>query len=363
MIGISIYPEHAGTQEIKDYIKLASSYGFKRIFTCLLSVTKDKEEVIEEFKEIIDYAHEYDFHVILDISPAVFDTLGISYDDLSFFKEMGADGIRLDEGFGGSKESSLSFNPQNLDIEINMSQDVFYLDNIFSYKPNGKKLIGSHNFYPQKYTGLGYDYFIKCSERFKKYNMNTSAFVNSQSAKIGPWPVMEGLCTLEEHRNLPISTQVKHLFASGLIDDVIIANMFAAEEELKAVSIASHDILTLDIIASELNSEIENKILFEEEHFNRGDVNEYMIRSTLSRVKYKVEDFKIHDNPNLLNRGDVIIGNDNFGQYKGELQVITKQIEDPECRRNVVGKIREEDIMLLDFISPWKHFRFNPLRR
>jgi hypothetical protein len=33
--------------------------------------------------------------VILDIAPNIFDELQISYDDLSFFAELGADGLRL----------------------------------------------------------------------------------------------------------------------------------------------------------------------------------------------------------------------------------------------------------------------------
>ena len=47
-LGISIYPEHASLEENKKYIDLASKYGFKRIFTCLLSVDKPKDEVKKE---------------------------------------------------------------------------------------------------------------------------------------------------------------------------------------------------------------------------------------------------------------------------------------------------------------------------
>ena len=48
--------------------------------------------------------------MILDIAPNIFDELQISYDDLSFFAELGADGLRLDAGFDGNKEATLSFN-------------------------------------------------------------------------------------------------------------------------------------------------------------------------------------------------------------------------------------------------------------
>ena len=66
-------------------------------------------------------AHELGFEVMLDCNPRVFDELGVSYKDLSFFKEIGADGIRLDMGFTGSEESLMTFNPEGLLVEINMS--------------------------------------------------------------------------------------------------------------------------------------------------------------------------------------------------------------------------------------------------
>ena len=57
---------------------------FSRIFTCLLSVNRPKEEIVAEFKEIIHHAKDNNMEVILDVAPAVFDQLGISYSDLSF---------------------------------------------------------------------------------------------------------------------------------------------------------------------------------------------------------------------------------------------------------------------------------------
>ena len=41
-LGISIYPEHSTVEKDKAYLKLASEYGFTRVFTCLLSVVRDR---------------------------------------------------------------------------------------------------------------------------------------------------------------------------------------------------------------------------------------------------------------------------------------------------------------------------------
>ena len=39
-LGISIYPEHSTKEKDIEYIRLAGKYGFKRVFTCLLSIGK-----------------------------------------------------------------------------------------------------------------------------------------------------------------------------------------------------------------------------------------------------------------------------------------------------------------------------------
>ena len=53
-LGICLYPEHSTLEKDKEYITLAAKYGFKRIFTCLLSVEKSREEIVKEFRELMD---------------------------------------------------------------------------------------------------------------------------------------------------------------------------------------------------------------------------------------------------------------------------------------------------------------------
>lgn len=358
MLGISIYPEKTSLKENIEYLSLAAKYGFKRVFSCLLSVDKPKEEIINTFKEIISHANSLGMHVILDVDPNIFNKLGISYDDLSFFNELGASGIRLDLGFDGNKEALLTFNKYNLDIEINMSSGTKYLDNILSYCPNKSKLIGSHNFYPQKYTGLDYKHFIKCCLDYKKYNIKTAAFVTSKVGKIGPWPTMDGLCSLEMHRNLSISTQAKHLIMTGLIDDIIIGNAFASEEELKELSILFNGPIYLKVIPTISNSNIENVLLFDELHTNRGDINSYFLRSSVGRIKYNNENISINNANDKLVKGDVLICNNNLPHYRGELQLVKNSHYNDDKRKNVVAKVIDEEIFLIDLIQPWAKFKF-----
>ena len=94
----------------------------------------------------------------------------------------------------------MAYNPEHLKIEINASLGTKYLDNIMSHYPNLDTIITCHNFYPQRYSGLSYAHFAKCSSDIKAQNIKVAAFISSQQPNtFGPWPVNEGLCTLEMH--------------------------------------------------------------------------------------------------------------------------------------------------------------------
>ena len=357
-LGISIYPERTTKKELFEYLDKSSECGFSRIFSCLLSVNEGKEKIKETFKEINLYAKSKGFEIILDVNPRVFEDLGISYKDLSFFKEVEADGIRLDIGFTGLQESIMTFNKENLKIEINMSNDVKYLETILGYKPNKYNLIGCHNFYPHAYTGLGMDFFMKCTDRFVKNGIRTAAFISSQAENTyGPWPVSQGLVTLEMHRNLPLIVQYKHLVALEIIDDIIISNCYPTMEELEKFKKVRWDMVSFDIETVSELPEIEEKIIFDEFHYNRGDISENVIRSTQSRVKYKGNNFYLFNTPEIIKRGDVIIESSEYGHYAGELMIALKDMKNTG-KSNVVGRISEEEIFILDYIKPWQKFSF-----
>lgn len=356
-LGVSIYPDRSSLEENKKYLNLASKYNFTRVFTNLLSVDMNESHSFNDFKEIVKHASNLGMEVIADVSPAVFKTLDIHYTELKFFKDIGFSGIRLDLGFSGKEESIMSFNPYNLKIEVNISSGTKYIENIMSYIPNKDNIIGCHNFYPHKYTGLSRKHFMETSRIFKKYGLRTAAFVSSSNGNVGPWPVNEGLPTLEEHRMLPIEVQAKDLFNTELIDDVIVSNCYASDEELKSLEEIDKDILTFKVKLIDGLPKIERKIILEEPHFNRGDVSEYMIRSTESRVKYKDYDFQLI-NPKDIEKGDILIDSSLYTHYSGELQIALKPMKN-SGRTSVVGKIVDKEMYLLDYVKPWQKFKFS----
>lgn len=361
-LGISIYPEKASFEELRDYIKKAADYGFTRIFSCLLSAEEEKEDLIQRFSKVNDYAHENGFEVIVDVSPRVFSRLEISYNDLGFFKEIGGDGLRLDAGFTGREEALMTFNEYDLSIEINMSNDVHTIDTIMDYQPNQYNLLACHNFYPHRHTGLGLDYFTKTTERFSKYGLRTAAFITSQNDNTyGPWPVTDGLPTLEMHRNLPIDVQLKHHIAMNTVDDIIISNCFPSDEEMEWIKALDSHLVTFDVVPHDDLPETESKILFDMLHFNRGDVNENLIRSTQSRVKYKGHQFSLFNAPAEIKKGDIIVESSEYGHYAGEMQIAMTNMKN-SGKSNVVGYIREEEQFILDEIKPWQKFRLQVMK-
>ncbi|WP_308687897.1 DUF871 domain-containing protein [Streptococcus oralis] len=354
-LGVSVYPGHNEIDDILAYLDLASKYGFSRVFTCLLSVG-NQEKTISDFKKAVKFAVSRGMEVIADVDLSVFDKLNLKYDDLTFFKDMGLTGIRLDGGFSGREEADMTFNPQGLVIELNMSIENRYLENIAAYQPNFENLIGCHNFYPHRYTGLSIEHFMSTSKRYKSLGLRTAAFVNSKTAKTGPWPVEEGLCTLELHRDWEITSATKWLWATELIDDVIIANSFASEEELRALSEINPYLLSLDCELAKEDTKVERRIILEEPHLVRGDSSDYMLRSSQSRITHRGEYFAPH-NTHTIQRGDILIDNSLYTKYAGEAQIALLQMENVG-KTNVVGRVLERDLPLLDMLKAWQKFKF-----
>lgn len=186
--------------------------------------------------------------VILDTAPSVFQALGVDYDNLSFFKELGADGIRLDECFDSHKEAMMTYNPQGLTIEINAGFGDSYIDNIMCHHPKKDKLSTCFNFYPQRYTAISYSHYRNCCENIKAAGLPISVFINSQvSDSFEPWPVNDGMPTLELHRDLPPDVAARHLFADGMADTVIFANCYASEEEFRQVTAFDPQVLSFKV--------------------------------------------------------------------------------------------------------------------
>lgn len=355
-LGISIYPDVSKSLNDFEYVEKAAKLGFKRVFTNLLE-TKDSEEVImERYGKLNAYAQDLGMEVYFDVTPGILKRFSKSYDDLSFFKKLGATGIRLDESGSAHDDALITNNKEGILIEFNASSNNRHLENVLSFGANRANMVTCHNFYPQQYTGLGFDLFKSTSKAMKDLGFVVAAFVSSQQKdSFGPWPVNEGLCTLEMHRNLPLDLQARHLFATGLVDDVIIANCYPSEEEMNAIASINPGVLTLKVKFDENATHIEKEIALTFNHFVRGDMSDYMARSTMSRIAYANADIP-PANTRDLKRGDVIIINNNYGRYKGEMHIVLQDMKN-DGRKNVIGTLDENEHILLPYLTSWKPFK------
>lgn len=102
--------------------------------------------------------------------------------------------------------------------------------------------------------------------------------------------------------------------------------------------------------------ELFRKVVFGEIQMDRGDVNENMIRSTMTRVKYKNENFALVNAPSVIRRGDVCVESSLYGHYAGEVQIAKRDMMNSGMT-NVVGHVRKEELFLLDALKPWQKFQ------
>lgn len=360
-LGISIYPENQDMNIMKEYVKVAHELGYTRIFTSMLQVTKyNKDESISAFKEILDYCSLFNYEIVLDVAPYVFKELEIELPDISLFKELGVHTIRLDERIGNGIEAEILKNNENIEIELNVSTSTQDVDDVISEWGGIERIKSSHNFYPQKYTGISKEHLINQSLHCKDKGLRVQGFINSLSpdAINGPWNVNEGLCTLEDHRDLDPLTQAQDLLMLGCIDDISFGNSPASKEELERVAMVLDGKLILEIETVMNITDNEREVVFNyNNHFRRPDINDYSIRSTMGRVDCS----NLNLPPRVLIKeqeiGEVYILNDNFDRYKCEVQVITKKMP-YDNRKNLIGKLHDRDLILIKNVKPNQEIKF-----
>ena len=381
-LGVSLYPEQEKRQEIEEYLALAKKYGFTKIFTSMFSVEGSVDEVLTCFKDLCDVAHGFDMQVYGDCNARFFMQVGATADDLSFFKKMGLDVLRLDLMFNDERDVKIVNNKEGLGVQLNASL-VDSVKHIIEIGGNKERIIGSYNFYPLRNTGADDEDIIATNSFFKKEGMKTQIFITStRKGTHGPWPISDGLPTIEMDRDLPIGLQVRHNLALGS-DELIIGNAFASEEELKEVAdtmkqiyvyaedrpfyfpgirdqipIGDIERIPLKIDLDEGVSDVEKSLLFE---FNKHNVSEYIhtiIRSRWGRFDFKPVPIPVRNcDKEYFENGDVLILNDGVPRYKGEVHIARKKIRN-DGSTNYAGRIKEEEMFLLDLLKYGMNFGF-----
>lgn len=381
-LGVSLYPEQETPEQIDHYLKLAKQYGFSKVFTSLFSVEGTKEDIIKYFRDLSDAAHRYGMEVYGDCNARFFMQMEASPDDLSVFREMGLDVLRLDLMFNDERDVAIVNNDQGLGVQLNASL-VPAVKHIIEMGGDRSRIIGSYNFYPLRNTGAGSEDVYQTNEYFRSEGMKTQIFISSNAKGAhGPWPVSDGLPTVEMDRDLPIGLQLRHMVALKA-DEVIIGNAFASEEELKEVAdtmkqiyvygedrpfyfpgirdqipIGDIERVPLTIELAEGISDNEKDLLF---GFVKHNVSEYthtIIRSRWGRFDFKFTPIVPREcDKEYFEPGDVVILNDNVERYKGEVHIAVKPIRNNRTL-NYAGRIAPEEMFLLEYLKYNVNFGF-----
>ncbi|ERI93648.1 hypothetical protein HMPREF1982_01630 [Clostridiales bacterium oral taxon 876 str. F0540] len=353
--GISVFVGmNYSLEENMIFIEKAKEYGFSNIFTSLHIPEANYEKAVEEFKQIAELSKKLGMNIIADISPRAFGYLGADMNDLKVLKELGIYGVRVDFGFTPEQIAEFTKNPYGLKIEINASTvtDMF-LKELENFNPNYKAIQACHNYYPRINTGISMETFKKKNDMLKKYDMKISAFIPSLVNKRGP--IFDGLPTLEIHRFQEPLISAKHLFALG-IDSVFFGDSIPTDDELKTVGDIPEDIIEFRVETFK-PCIVEENIVFNACHENRPDSAEDVIRSTNSRVTLKKEDVISPYNNIERKKGFITIDNKHYLRYCGELQICKRYLP-ADARVNVVGKIIDEELFLIEYIDDETRFRF-----
>lgn len=382
-LGVSVYPEQETLKDIDAYLATASKYGFTKVFTSMFSVEGTKEEIISYFKNFTKIAHKYNMEVSGDCNGDFFKKMEATETDLSVFKEMGIDTIRMDFSFNDKRDAVLINNKDGIKIEMSTAF-INIIETAIANGADTHNLFTCHNFYPEKYTAPSLEAINELNNYWHSKGISVAIFISSLvEGSHGPWPVSDGLPTIEEHRNWPIEVQLKHCLALDNIDEILIGNAFASEKEFKAIDkvmkeafihiplnpsfgsmadfIPHGDIkrIPFSIKLEEGITDLEKEILFQfPTHSDMGDCLNYMLRSRWTRVIYKGKSISVRPcNKTHYTRGDVVIVNDNLAHYRAEIQIVLKDIP-VDGQRNLLGHISEEEICFLDSIKGGDVFSF-----
>ena len=375
-LGVSLYPEQETIEEIDRYLKTASKYGFTKVFTSMFSVPGTKEEVFDYFKKFCEIAHSYGMKVSGDCNTEFLEKMGASEKDLIIFKEMGIDIIRMDFCYMDERDVALINNDLGIGIELNAAM-VQGIKLALKNGANPKNFSACHNFYPERYTAGDLESVRAVNRQLKELGIPCAIFISSnREGAHGPWPVQHGLPTLEDHRWIPAELQVRHLIALGDVDEVLFGNAFASEEEFQAIhevmqsayvnvpvdeslgmlaKILPHGDLTRVPFRVELAdgvTDLEKEILFDYPTHGVGEYVYYMIRSRWTRIRYGKQSIPARESgKEYYEPGDVVIVNDNLKHYRGEVQIVLKEMK-VDGQRNLLGHIPPEEKILLKEVKP-----------
>ena len=399
-LGISIYQGlDADREKSLLLLQKAADLGYTRVFSSLHIPESNTALLREEALYIFAYAESLGLEVIADVSPLSLKVLGIPELTPACLKRLHITTARFDFGIGPKTIAGFS-REMNVQLNASTARSV-QLNALLKADADFSRIDGQHNFYPRPHTGLSSETIQRQNALLHRHDISAGVFAASQTGRRGP--LYAGLPTMESLRSIAPFDAAPILTAIGC-DSLIIGDSNPSLAELQALAdpenLAIADArysrkalppkkewqpdapLPLHIHVLSDTPLIKN--LLARSYTNRPDPAADVIRAVESREAAKDFDITPERNENrliiempkeytaafagpqhlangkkssLLPVGTVLLDNNTYGRYKGELQVLTaSQPMDP--RSNVIAQVTKEDVPLLSLISAEIPFRF-----
>jgi uncharacterized protein len=333
MIGISVYLSDEAAEE---RILRASLSGIKLAFTSL-HIPEESAYNREHVSHLLSIFQREGFEVFADVSKNTPSFLGL--DSFEELKDLGVTALRLDDGFTTEEMMELS---QHFQIAINASTvGARELQEWIDAGLEKGSMIAWHNFYPKPETGLGKDYFLEQQKFYETFAIPVYAFIPGDEVKRGP--LYRGLPTLEGHRKQQPYTSAVQLSQWG-VTGVFVGDPGFSQELLR--KLADYD----------------QENVIELSYEGRGEIKgEYQLRPDPGRDVYRLLETRTNGDVPPSNtverpRGTITRDNNLYGRYKGEMQIVRNDLEKNPAV-NTVGRIREEDLDLLELLEPGQKIR------
>ncbi len=337
--------------------------------------------------------------IIADVSPKTREFLGIPELTPDHLKKLHITTARFD--FGQEPETVAAFSREmNVQLNASTARSV-QLHALLKSGADFSRIDGQHNFYPRPHTGLSSETIQRQNALLHRHDISTGAFAASRTGRRGP--LYAGLPSMESLRDTAPCDTAPILTAIGC-DSLIIGDSHPSLSELMALAdpetLAKADArYSRKALPPKKTQETNKPIplhihvlspasiakdLLSRSFTNRPDPAADVIRASESRDMVKHLSIPPERNENkiiteapkeyaavfagpqflangkkssLLPAGTVLIDNDDYARYKGELQILSiPQPMDP--RSNVIAQVRKEDIPLLSLITAETPFCF-----
>ena len=399
-LGISIYPGlDAGRERSLLLLQNATALGYRRVFSSLHIPESNAPSLREDALYLFAFAESLGLEVIADVSPLTLKILAIPELTPASLKKLHITTARFDFGIGPKTMADFS-REMNIQLNASTARSV-QLNALLKADADFSRIDGQHNFYPRPHTGLSSETIQRQNALLHRHDIAAGVFAASQTGKRGP--LFAGLPTMESLRGIAPCDAAPILTAIGC-DSLIIGDSNPSLAELQALAdpetLAKADArysrkalppkkewqpdAPLPLHIHVLSDTPFVKNLLTRSYTNRPDPAADVIRAIESRDLAKGFDIFPERNENkliiempkeyaaafagpqhlangkkssLLPVGTVLLDNNTYGRYKGELQILTAP-QPMNPRSNVIAQVTKEDVPLLSLISAEIPFQF-----